>query len=72
MSRNEKKKNIETQSFYSAFRYILDQFCFALRLIQAPNKRAGYQLVDNSPHNDDVKDVSVLLESELIDQVLDR
>ena len=28
-----------------AFCYILDRFCFALRLIQAPNKRAGYQLV---------------------------
>ena len=26
-------------------RHILDRFCFALRLIQAPNKRAGYQLV---------------------------
>ena len=25
--------------------HILDRFCFALRLIQAPNKRAGYQLV---------------------------
>ena len=26
-------------------RHILDRFCFALRLIQAQNKRAGYQLV---------------------------
>ena len=36
----------------------------------APNKRAGTgNKQDNSPHNDDIKDVSVLLESELIGPV---